>query len=251
MTTAVLTPARTRGPAAGRAPLARLTLLEVRKSLSTRSGIALTAAASVLPAGMTALMVALDDPPPNAAVLLALLGTLVSMLLLAVGILSTAGEWTHGTVQVTFLTEPRRGRVLTAKYAGAALLGAAIAVVVVGTTLAVAALGTGPEFSWAGVGVAATATVVGGAALTVVGAGIGAAVANSPAALTGTYITLLVGMTLLNTLKPTWAQHVDPLTALYDLIDGAGTGRPIGVLAGWLVATTVAGALVTSRRQLT
>ena len=249
--TTVLDPTPTRAPAARRAPLGRLTTLEVRKSLSTRSGVALTAVASVLPAGMTALILALDAPPPNAPVLLALLGTLVGMLLLAVGILSTAGEWTHGTVQTTFLTEPRRGRVLLAKYAGAALLGAAIAVVVVATTLAVAAVGTGPGFSWAGTGVAVTATVLGGAALTVVGAGIGAAVANSPAALTGTYITLLVGMTVLNGLKPVWGRRVDPLTALYDLIDGTAAGRPAAVLAGWLLVSTVAGALVTSRRQLT
>ena len=68
---------------------------------------------------------ALDDAPPSAATMLALLGTLVSLLLIAVGVLSTAGEWTHGTVQTTFLAVPRRGRVLAAKYAGTALLGAA------------------------------------------------------------------------------------------------------------------------------
>ena len=30
------------------------------------------------------------------------------MLLIAVGVLCTAGEWTHGTVQTTFLTVPTR-----------------------------------------------------------------------------------------------------------------------------------------------
>ena len=72
--------------------------------------------------------------------------------MIAVGVLSTAGEWTHGTVQTTFLAVPRRGRVLAAKYAGTALLGAAISAVVVGTTFAVAAVGTGPDFSWDGAG---------------------------------------------------------------------------------------------------
>ena len=233
-----------------RPPLARLVGLEIRKSLSTRSGLALTGAAAVLPAGAVALMLALNDSPPTAATLLALLGTLVSMLLIAVGVLSTAGEWTHGTVQTTFLAVPRRGRVLAAKYAGVALLGAAISAVVVGSTFAVAAVGADADFSWTGAGAAAVATVGAGAALTVVGAGIGAAVGNAPAALTGTYLFLLVGMTVLNGAKPSWGKHVDPLAAMFDLIEGDATVRPIAVLAGWLVTTAIAGIAVTRRRAI-
>ena len=170
MTTAVLD--RPPGPtiAARRPPLARLTGLEIRKSLSTRSGRTLVGAASVLPAVGAGTMFALGEQPPNAAMLLAVLGSLVGMLLVAVGVLSTAGEWTHGTAQTTFLTVPQRGRVLTAKYAGMALLGAVIATVVVGTTFATAAVGTDAGFSWQGAGVATVATTAGGAALTVVGA---------------------------------------------------------------------------------
>jgi ABC-2 type transport system permease protein len=233
-----------------RPPLTRLVGLEFRKSLSTRSGVALTAAASVLPAGAVALMLALDDAPPGAATMLALLGTLVGLLLLSVGALSTAGEWTHGTVQTTFLAVPRRGRVLAAKYAGVALLGAMIGAIVVGTTFAVAAVGTGSDFSWAGVGVAVAGTILGGAAITAVGAGIGAAVGNVPAALVGTYLVLLVGMSVLGGAKPEWAKKVDPLSALFDLIEGDAAARPIAVLAGWLVTTTVAGIVVTRRRAI-
>jgi ABC-2 type transport system permease protein len=250
MTTTVLDRSATTVPgrrlADRRPPLARLVGLEIRKSLSTRSGVALTGASAVLPAGAVALMLALNDSPPNAATMLALLGTLVGMLLIAVGVLSTAGEWTHGTVQTTFLTVPRRDRVLAAKYAGAAVLGAAISAVVVATTFAVAAVGA--DFSWAGAGTAAVATIGAGAALTVVGAGIGAAICNAPAALTGTYLVLLVGMSVLNSAKPTWGKHVDPLSAMFDLIEGDAAARPIAVLAGWLVATAVAGIAVTRRR---
>src|SRR5215207_9259408 len=89
-----------------RPPLGRLTALEIRKSLSTRSGRTLTGAAALLPA--------------VGASLLFLLGALVSMLLVSVGVLATAAEWTHRTVQTTFLTVPRRGRVLAAKYGGMA-----------------------------------------------------------------------------------------------------------------------------------
>jgi ABC-2 type transport system permease protein len=244
----VMTTATARPLADRRPPYARLVGLEIRKSLSTRSGIALSGAAAVAPAGAVALMLALNDAPPTAATMLALLGTLVGMLLIAVGVLATAGEWTHGTVQTTFLTVPRRGRVLAAKYAGMAVLGGAISAVVVGTTYAVAAVGT--DFSWDGAGIAAIATIGAGAALTVVGAGIGAAIGNAPAALTGTYLVLLVGMTVLSSAKPEWGKKVDPLSAMFDLVEGDAASRPIAVLAGWLVATAVAGIAVTRRRSI-
>jgi len=252
MTAAVLdrAPVVSPRPATRRASLTRLTGLEIRKSLSTRSGRALTVAAAVLPASGAAMIFALGEQPPNAAILLAVLGSLVAMLLLAVGVLATAGEWTHGTVQTTFLTVPQRGRVLTTKYAGMALLGATIATVVVGSTYAVAAIGAGPGFSWQGAGLAAVATVASGAALAVTGAGIGAAVANAPAALTGTYLVLLVGMTILNGVKPNWGRNVDPLAAAFNLIGQDSSTRSVAVLAGWLVVTAVAGAVVTRRRAI-
>jgi ABC-2 type transport system permease protein len=233
-----------------RPPLTRLIGLEIRKILSTRSGLALAGAAAVTPAAVTAVMLTLADAPPGAATLLALLGTLVALLMIAIGVLSTAGEWTHGTVQTTFLAVPRRGRVLTAKYAGTALLGAVVSAVVVGSTLAVAAVGTGSGFSWAGTGVAIAATIGAGAALTVVGAGIGAAVGNAPAALTGTYLVLLVAINILNGAKPGWGKHVDPLSAVFDLVEGDAAARPIAVLTAWVLTTAIAGIVVTRRRTI-
>jgi hypothetical protein len=233
-----------------RPPLTRLVGLEIRKILSTRSGLALAGTAAVAPAAVTALMLTLADAPPGSATLLALLGTLVALLMVAIGVLSTAGEWTHGTVQTTFLAVPQRSRVLTAKYAGTALLGAVVSAVVVGSTLAVAALGTGAGFSWAGTGVAVAATIGAGAALTVVGAGIGAAVGNAPAALTGTYLVLLVAINILNGAKPSWGKHVDPLSAVFDLVEGDAAARPVAVLAGWVLVTAVAGIVVTRRRAV-
>jgi ABC-2 type transport system permease protein len=240
----------TRPLADRRPPVTRLVGLEIRKVLSTRSGLALTGAAAVAPAAVTALMIGLDATPPGAATLLALLGTLVGLLMIAIGVLSTAGEWTHGTVQTTFLAVPQRGRVLAAKYAGTALLGAVISAVVVGTTFAVAAVGAGADFSWDGVGVAAVGTILAGAALAVVGAGIGAAVGNAPAALTGTYLLLLVAINVLNGAKPIWGKRVDPLSAVFDLVEGDATARPVAVLAGWVLVTTVAGIVVTRRRAV-
>jgi ABC-2 type transport system permease protein len=234
-----------------RPPLVRLIALEIRKSLSTRSGLSMAAAASILPAIAVAVILGLGQKIPSAAEMLAVFGTLVAMLTLAVGVLATAGEWTHRTVQTTFLTVPRRHRVLTAKYAGMAVLGAAISAIVAGSTLAVAAVAAPAAFSWAGTGMAVVATIGTGAAMTVIGAGVGAAIANAPAALTGTYVLLLVAMNLLRAAKPAWANQIDPLQNMADLISRQGTAAThIAVLAGWLLTATVAGTAVTRRRAI-
>jgi len=251
--TAVLTPsAPPRAALADRRPsLSRLTALEIRKSLSTRSGRTLAAVAALLPAVGVAILLALGQQPPSAAEMLGLLGTLVAMLMIAVGVLSTAGEWTHGTAQTTFLTVPGRGRLVTAKYAGMALLGAAIGAVVVGTTFAVAAIGTGPDFPWAGAGAAALATVGAAAAMTVVGAGVGAAVANAPAALTGTYVVQLIAISALHMVRPAFAEKIDALQATSNLIGGTtAVARPVATLVGWVVVAGIAGAVVTRRRAI-
>jgi hypothetical protein len=219
------------GLAERRPPTGRLVGLEIRKSLSTRSGRLLAAAAALLPAVGLGVALGLGQKVDSAPEVLAPFGVLVALLMLAVGVLSTAGEWTHRTVQTTFLAVPRRHRVLIAKYGGMALLGAAI--------------------SWAGVGIAVAATVATGAAMTVMGAGIGAAAANTPAALTGTYVVLLVGMNIVRNVKPTWASQVDPLENMGALIgrQGSALGH-IAVLAGWLAVATLAGAALTRRRAL-
>lgn len=256
MTATVLThPAATAPPAAAladrRPPLTRLTALEIRKILSTRSGRTLAVIASLLPAAAVAAVFASTDVPQSAEGVLAPLGALVAVLLVAVGVLSTAGEWTHGTVQTTFLAVPRRGRVVAAKYAGVGLLGAAISAVVVGTSLAVAGLWPGVEFAWTGAGTASLALVGAGAALAVTGAGIGAAVGNAPAALTGTYATLLVIIPVLQGIRPALGDRIDPITGAAELIGGeGGVLRPILILAGWVLVATVAGGMVTRRRPV-
>ncbi|HVQ95116.1 MAG TPA: hypothetical protein VMU51_29050, partial [Mycobacteriales bacterium] len=118
-------------------------------------------------------------------------------------------------------------------------------------TLAVAAVAAGSAFSWAGTGAAVLAVIGTGAAMTALGAGIGAAVANAPAALTGTYVLLLVAMNLLRAVKPTWADHADPLQNMADLISRQGTASAhIALLAAWVITAILAGTAVTNRRAL-
>ena len=162
MTAAVLdhTPVVTPRPAARRASPARLTGLEIRKSLSTRSGRTLVGAAGLLPAGGAALVFALGEQPPNAAMLLAVLGSLVGMLLIAVGVLEHRRR----------VDPPHRADHLPDRAAagpgesppstpGWRCSARSSPRVVVGSVYAVAAVGADPGFSWQGAVPAAVATV--------------------------------------------------------------------------------------------
>ena len=123
---AVLTPVRP-SVRTNRPSLPTLVRIEVRKSLATRSGKALAVAAVVLPPSAMAVASAGGEAIGGATGPIAAMGIFAALLLLALGVLSTAGEWTHGSVQTTFLLVPHRGRVLTAKAVAVALLGALLA----------------------------------------------------------------------------------------------------------------------------
>jgi hypothetical protein len=58
-------------------------------------------------------------------------------------------------------------------------------------------------------------------------------------------------MSVLNGAKPAWGKRVDPLFAVFDLVEGDAVARPITVLATWLLVTTIAGALLTRHRPVT
>src|SRR5215207_7615147 len=62
-----------------------------------------------------------------------------SMLTLVLGVLISAGEFRHGTITDTYLTTPRRGRVMTAKLGAGLFVGALAGLASAVTTLAVSA----------------------------------------------------------------------------------------------------------------
>ncbi len=249
MTTAVsLNPAA--GTTRPSAPsLATLTGIEVRKSLSTRSGKAVAVVAALLgPVAVGIGSLGGEGTAPG-AVILGFTGMLTALVLLALGVLSTAGEWTHKSVQTTYLLVPQRGRVLTGKLASLVVLGAALAAV--GAALSVLMLWVIPDpVSWTGIGRSFGVAVAAGAAFAVIGAGIGAALGNSPAALTGTYLTLLGVMPILSVLKPTWAEKLDPVSSVVVLAQSGWDTTPVVVIAGWAVVSTVLGVLIARRRSV-
>jgi hypothetical protein len=246
---AVLTPVRP-SVRTTRPSLPTLVRIEVRKSLATRSGKSLAAAAVVLPPTAMAVASAGGEAIGGATGPIAAMGIFAALLLLALGVLSTAGEWTHRTVQTTFLLVPQRGRVLASKGMAVGLLAAVLAALSTAAATAVLATTMGGDLSWAGTPQAMATVVAAGAAFAVIGAGVGAAMANVPAALTSLYLVVLGVMPVLATVKPVIGAHLDPNGAILSLAQQQDQARAVGILVGWVVVATVAGVVLTRRRQV-
>jgi ABC-2 type transport system permease protein len=235
---------------AGAPSPAALVGIEVRKSLSTRSGRSLAVASMLLAPAATAIVAAASDESLGSVVgPLGVMGMLTGLVLLSLGVLSTAGEWTHRTVQTTYLLVPRRGRVLAAKTVAVALIGAVAAAVAVALTAAVLA-GMVDGASWDGAGRAVGVFVAAGAVFAVIGAGVGAALANTPAALTSLYLVILGVLPVVRTFKPEVGSKLDPAEAVLALSQGQAQTQSVLVLTGWVVVALVAGAVVTRRRAV-
>jgi hypothetical protein len=224
--------------------------LEVRKSISTRSGLALVVAATLLaPAAIAFAAGTANEPLDSVVGPLVVTGLLSALVLIALGVLSTAGEWSHGSVQTTFLLEPRRGRVMVAKGAAVALMGAVVSVVAAGISSLVL-VATAPSASWDGAGRAILMVAVAGATFALIGAGVGAAVGNTPGALTGIYLLDLGVLPVLQTVKPALADKIDPGNAILELAQGTHQALSITILAVWVGVALVAGTLMSRRRQV-
>jgi hypothetical protein len=222
----------------------------VRKSLSTRSGLALAIAATLLaPAAITLAGGLASEPLTNVVGPLVVTGLLSALVLIALGVLSTAGEWSHHSVQTTFLLEPRRGRVMVAKAGAVALMGAVIALLGAGIS-AVVLVAMEPAASWDGAGRAILMVAVAGATFALIGAGVGAAVGNTPGALTGIYLLDLGVLPVLQTVKPALADKIDPGNAVLELAQGTHQALSITILAVWVGVTLIVGTLMTHHRAV-
>jgi hypothetical protein len=224
--------------------------LEVRKSLSTRSGLALVVSAVLLaPAAIAIAAGTASRPLDNVLGPLVVTGMLTALVLVSLGVLSTAGEWSHGTVQTTFLLEPRRGRVMATKAAAVALLGAVVAAVGAGLS-ALLLVVMEPSASWDGGARAIGMVALAGAVFALIGAGVGAAVGNTPGALTGFYLVELGLLPALQVFKPEVADKIDPGNAVLSLAQGDHTVLSITILAVWVGVALLAGTVLSRRRQV-
>jgi hypothetical protein len=249
MTSTLTTPhrpaVRSTGPSA-----VSLVGLEIRKSLSTRSGKAVALAGAVLAPTATAMLAFTGEKLDAVVGPVGAMGLVTALVLIPLGVLSTAGEWSHRTVQTTFLYVPSRTKVVAAKVTAVALMGALLAAFAIAASAAVLSVGPIGNPSWDGVPMAMGVAVAAGAAFAVIGAGVGAAMANTPAALTTLYLLVLGGMPALRLVEPEITSKLDPTDAVLQLSTGNGTVSHSLTLVGWVVVTTVAGAIITRRRAV-
>jgi ABC-2 type transport system permease protein len=124
--------------------LVRAEVLKIRTVRSTVVMGLIVVGLSLLPAVLVCLLVNkfdLIDMDPHERVSVTLLGMQFSQILLAViASLVITGEYRFGTIRTTFLTEPRRLRVLAAKWLTVMALAALVAAVMVGLTVGVCSL---------------------------------------------------------------------------------------------------------------
>lgn len=231
------------------ASLPALVGLEMRKSLSTRSGRSLAVAAVALAPVATALSATTADAIGSAAGPIGGMGMLTALVLMSLGVLATAGEWSQRTVQTTFLLVPQRRRVLAAKAVAVASLGAVVAALSAALSAGVLAVAM-HGLSWDEAPRALAVVVAAGAVFAVIGAGVGAALGNTPGALTSLYLLLLGVIPLVESLEPEIAQKINAAEAVMNLSMGHLQTTSALILSGWVVLTLAAGAVLTTRRQV-
>ena len=189
-----------------------------------------------------------------------------SLLAMVLGVVLVTNEYRHGTVTATFLAEPRRERVLVAKLALGALVGAAIGV-------GAALLGLAVALPWlssrdeplpvdAELAAAAARLVLAYSVAVALGVAVGALVHSQLSAVVGVFAWFLVVEQIVIALSGLAADFDDNPVARYlpgsvtDAIVSTGGGdvpRPavgIALALAYVAAIFAAGAAVTVRRDV-
>jgi ABC-2 type transport system permease protein len=192
---------------------------EWTKLFTTRVWIGLLAGACVMAGGFAALLTGLagqeGGPPPIGspdyeALALAVASNAVVFALI-LGIIGMTQEFRHRTATPTFLTTPKRGRVVVAKLVAYALAAVPFALAAVAVTVAVVvvyagARGAAPSLS----GENAEVLLSAGLAIVVyavIGVGLGALLRNQVGAIVGALVYLYVVEPLLSAFSATAAVY--------------------------------------------
>jgi ABC-2 type transport system permease protein len=186
---------------------------------------------------------------------------LVALFSLVLGIMAVAGEHRRGTITDTYLTHPRRGRVLAAKLAVHTVAGAVFGLVgaitaVAATAIAAGAAGVSVDWAepelWRTIGGGAGWNVAFGA----LGVGVGALVPNLTAAVIGAlaWLALVEGVVaqLIGTTASQWLPFAagSALGRLPTATDGLPQWGAAVTLAAYVLVFAVAAVAVTDRRDI-
>jgi ABC-type transport system involved in multi-copper enzyme maturation permease subunit len=253
--------------------MTRLVRAEWTKLFTTRVWIGLLIGACVLVAGFAALFTGFAGVEQNGQPGLPPVGTdqfeqlafavsaNATVLMLILGIIGTTQEYRHRTATPTFLTTPRRGRVVIAKLLAYLLAAvpfalAVIAVDVLVVTVYAGARGATPSLSGDNL------RVLGGAGLAlvifaVIGVGVGALLRNQVGAIVGALVYLYVAEPLIGSIGATAAAFkwlpggaVQALTSSFQGPDVLEPWQGALLLLGYGLVAAVLGTFLAVRRDI-
>lgn len=192
-----------------------------------------------------------------------------AMFALILGIIAMTGEYRHMTITSTFLAEPRRGRVVAAKMAVYAALGAAMAVVVV-AVVAGATYATLLPFEHAPMTVSMVARVLLGAVIglalyAILGVSIGSLLRNQVGAIIAAVVWVLLLEPIISGFFPSVGKWLPggALNAAMDVglraeftggfteADSLPVWAAIGILLAYAVVFAIVASRTTIRRDIT
>lgn len=184
-----------------------------------------------------------------------------NILFLILGIIGMTQEYRHRTATPTFLTTPRRGRVVVAKLLAYALVSAVFALVVSAVTYAVVAIHAGARGAAPALD-AENAAVLGRSALAlviyaVIGVGIGALLKNQVGAIVGGLVYLFVVEPVIRSIPATAGAYkwmpggaLEALTATFEGPELLAGWQGALLLVGYGLLAALLGTLLAVRRDV-
>jgi ABC-2 type transport system permease protein len=185
-----------------------------------------------------------------------------NILFLILGIIGMTQEYRHRTATPTFLTTPRRGRVVTAKIVAYALAGALFAVVVVAVNYVTVAIhagirGAAPELNGDNL-VTLLSSAVALTIYAVLGVGLGALLRNQVGAIVGGLVYLFVIEPIIRSIPATAGAYkwmpgggLEALTATFEGPELLEPWQGGLLLLGYGLVAALLGTVLAVRRDVT
>lgn len=233
--------------------------MELRKQVDTRASLALLLIIVAGMLGFMAIELFVNSQGPKSFEIFQEVTLMPLMMFLPViAILAVTSEWSQRTALVTFVWEPRRGRVMAAKYASSFLLaffGAllALGLAAAGTVLAEA---LGADVSWAFAPSKLAGLLVTLVLVVAQGIAFGLLIQNTPGAIVA-YFVLPTVMTMLSTLVSWIGKYADWIDLTYATM-GVSSGefttatisRAAVAVSIWIILPGVLGLIRMWRREI-